>query len=170
MRKFRLSNPDLNPNSIYFPNNTVDIFDCFNYAKKIDVMEGDNAMYCEYCKQTCQSSFSTLLTTGPEILIIILNRGQEAQFDVKIIFPLELNLMQYIELQNTGCYYELIGVISHIGNNIGGHFIAFCKSYHQKDFNRWYKFNDSIVTPVNDFNKEVAQYGIPHVLFYKKRT
>ena len=169
VRKFRLSNPDLNPNSIYLPNNTVDIFDCFNYAKKIDVMEGDNAMYCEYCKQTCQSSLCTLLTTGPEILIIILNRGQEAQFDVKIIFPLELDLMHYIELQNTGCYYELIGVISHIGNNIGGHFIAFCKSYHQKDFNRWYKFNDSIVTPVNDFNKEVAQYGIPHVLFYKKK-
>ena len=29
-------------------------------------------MYCNYCKMTCGSSMCTVLTTGPEILIIIL--------------------------------------------------------------------------------------------------
>ena len=168
MRKFRLAQYGMN--NIY-PSDTVDIFDCFNYEKKINVMGGDNAMYCNYCKQTCQSSMCTLLTTGPEILIIILNRGQGIQFNVKIIFPLELDLSHYIELQNTGCFYELIGVITHLGSSdMGGHFIAYCKSYHKNDYNRWYRFNDSLVTPVNDFNKEVVQFGMPYLLFYKKKT
>ena len=167
VRKFRLAQYGMN--NIY-PSDTVDIFDCFNYEKKINVMGGDNAMYCNYCKQTCQSSMCTLLTTGPEILIIILNRGQGIQFNVKIIFPLELDLSHYIELQNTGCFYELIGVITHLGSSdMGGHFIAYIKSYHPNDCNRWYRFNDSLVTPVNDFNKEVVQFGMPYLLFYKKK-
>ena len=114
----------------------------------------------------------TLLTTGPEILIIILFRGRGIQFDVKINFYLELNLSMYIELKHTGSIYELFGVITHI-THIGstdksGHFIAYCKSYFQNDYNRWYRFDDSLVTPVNDFTKEVIQPAMPFVLFYKK--
>ena len=171
VRKFRLSNPALNPNSMYLPNNTVDILDCFNFERKLNFMGGDNAMYCNYCKQTCQSSMCTVLTTGPEVLIIILNRGQGIQFDVKINFYTDLNLADYIELQNTGCFYELIGVITHLGSSdMGGHFIAYCKSYHRDDFGIWYRYNDSIRTNVSDFDKEVIRFGMPYLLFYKKKT
>ena len=170
VRKFRLSNPALNPNSMYLPNNTVDILDCFNFERKLNFMGGDNAMYCNYCKQTCQSSMCTVLTTGPEVLIIILNRGQGIQFDVKINFYTDLNLANYIELQNTGCFYELIGVITHLGSSdMGGHFIAYCKSYHRDDFGIWYRYNDSIRTNVSDFDKEVIRFGMPYLLFYKKK-
>ena len=167
VRKFRLMYGGYNNN---YPNNMVDIYDCFNYDQKISFMSGDNAMYCNYCKQTCPSNMCTLLTTGPEILIIILNRGQGIQFDVKINFYLELNLMNYIQLKETGCNYELFGVITHIGSSdMGGHFIAYCKSYFQNDYNKWYRFNDSLVTPVNDFQKEVIQFAMPYLLFYKKK-
>ena len=169
VRKFKLMNNGGNNNN--YLNNMVDIYDCFDYDKKISVMDGDNSMYCNYCKVTCPSSMCTLLTTGPEILIIILNRGQGIQFNVKINFHLELNLMNYIQLNNTGCNYELFGVITHIGtSDMGGHFIAYCKSYFQKDYNKWYRFNDSLVTPVNDFNKEVIQFAMPYLLFYKKKS
>ena len=57
-------------------NNEVNIYDCFFYDQKITYMNGSDAMYCNYCKQTCNSSMRTILATGPEILIIILNRGQ----------------------------------------------------------------------------------------------
>ena len=171
VRKFRLSNPALNPNSMYLPNNTVDILDCFNFERKLNFMGGDNAMYCNYCKQTCQSSMCTVLTTGPEVLIIILNRGQGIQFDVKINFYTDLNLADYIELQNTGCLYELIGVITYLGSSdMGGRFIAYCKSYHRDDFGIWYRYNDSIRTNVSDFDKEVIRFGMPYLLFYKKKT
>ena len=113
----------------------------------------------------------TVLTTGPEVLIIILNRGQGIQFDVKINFYTDLNLADYIEMQNTGCFYELIGVITHLGSSdMGGHFIAYCKSYHRDDFGIWYRYNDSIRTNVSDFDKEVIRFGMPYLLFYKKKT
>ena len=131
-------------------------------------MVGDNAMYCNYCKQTCGSSMCTFLTTGPDVLIIILNRGKGIEFNVKINFYLELNLSNYIEYRNTGCQYELFGVITHIGESgMGGHFIAYCKSYWD---NNWYKFNDAIVTPVSNFKSEVIDFAMPYLLFYQKKN
>ena len=88
--------------------NTVDIYDCFNYDKKINFMTGGNSMYCNYCKQNCNSSICTVLTTGPEILILLLNRGKGIQFDVKINFYDVLNLNNYIQYNNTGANYKLL--------------------------------------------------------------
>ena len=53
---------------------------------------------------------STHLCTGPEILIIILNRGKGIQFNVKINFFEQLDLSNYIGMPQTGCFYSLIGV------------------------------------------------------------
>ena len=55
--------------------NTVNIYDCFEYDRRIQLMTGENAMYCNFCKKTCDAELRTCLATGPEILIIILNRG-----------------------------------------------------------------------------------------------
>ena len=130
-------------------------------------MSGDNAMYCNYCKQTYNSYMNTTLTTGPEVLIIILNRGKGNEFKVKIDFYLELNLCNYIEMKNTGYQYELFGVITHLGESgMGGHFIAYCKSYWD---NQWFKFNDAFVDPVKDFKSEVIDFAMPYLLFYKKK-
>ena len=46
-------------------------------------------------------------------------------------------------------------------NDMGGHFIAFCKN---SDNNNWYKYNDGIVTLA--LFQEVSTTGIPYVLFY----
>ena len=43
-------------------------------------------MYCNNCKKTCDFIMSTKLITGPNILIIILNRGKGIEFNVKINF------------------------------------------------------------------------------------
>ena len=152
VRKFKLmQNNGINPS-----NNEVDIYDCFDYDKKLNFMTGDNSMYCNYCKQTCNSTMCTYLATGPEILIIILNRGKGIEFNVKINFYLDLNLSNYIELQNTGTQYELFGVITHIGESgMGGHFIAYCKEYWN---NQWLKFNDAMVDP-EDTTKLVNPFG-----------
>ena len=165
VRKFVLmNNGGFNNN---FNTNMVNIYDCFNFDRKINSMSGDNAMYCNYCKQTCASQMCTNLTTGPEVLIIILNRGKGIEFNVKINFCLDLDLSNYIEFRNTGCQYELVGVITHIGeSSMSGHFIAYCKSYWD---NKWYKFNDAIVSPVNDFKTEVIDFAMPYLLFYQKK-
>lgn len=166
VRKFVLmNNGGFNNN---FNTNKVNIYDCFNFDRKINSMSGDNAMYCNYCKQTCASQMCTNLTTGPEVLIIILNRGKGIEFDVKLDFFEELNLSNYIEIQNTGTQYDLFGVITHIGESgMGGHFIAYCRDLWNN--NTWYRYNDAIVTPVNSFKDEVVNFAMPYLLFYKKK-
>ena len=165
VRKFKLSNYN-NQIMNFNYNNIVDIYECFEYDKKINIMSGANAMYCNYCKQTCQSSMCTVLTTGPQILILLLNRGKGIEFNVKINFYEDLNLLNYIQMNNTGFNYKLIGVITHIGESgMGGHFIAYCRG---PIYNGWYKYNDSIVTPVGNFQSEVINFAMPYLLFYQK--
>ena len=170
IRKYILSLNQMNNfnfNNNMINNKVVDIFNCFDYDCKINTMSGANAMYCNYCRQTCSSSMCTKLFTGPEILIIILNRGKGKEFDVKINFYEILNLQNYIGMPNTGFIYNLIGVITHIGESgMAGHFISYCKNPIN---NTWNKYNDSIVTPVKDFKSEVIDFAMPYLLFYQKQ-
>ena len=175
VRKFKLggnngiNNNNFNNNFILNNNNNeVDIMDCFKFDQKDNIMSGTNDMYCNYCKNTCASSMCTKLATGPEILIIILNRGKGNEFKVKLNFSEKLDLSNYIELQNTGTQYDLFGVITHIGESgMGGHFIAYCKDLW--DNNTWYKYNDAMVSPIQNFQNEVVDFAMPYVLFYKKK-
>ena len=157
------NNFNINMNNI---NNEINIYDCFSYEQRITYMTGDNAMHCNYCRNTCPSSMCTLLAFGPEIIIIILNRGQGIQFKVKINFFEELNLNNYIEYKETGVMYNLIGVITHMGgSDMSGHFIAYCKNPID---NTWYQYNDSVINQVNNFKTEVIDYATPYLLFYQK--
>ena len=172
VRKYKLNyqfnnfNNQFNYNFNNINNNVVTIFDCFNYDKKINVMSGDNSMYCNYCKRNCPSSMCTVLTTCPEVLILLLNRGKGKEFDVKILFNENLDLNQYVQYNNAGTFYHLIGVISHIGDSsMSGHFIAYCKD---PILNKWHKYNDAIVTDVNNFEQEVVNFAMPYLLFYQK--
>ena len=152
-----------------FNNNEVNIYDCFLYDQRVNYMNGENAMFCNYCKRTCNSQMCTFLAFGPEILIIILNRGQGIQYEVKINFVEELNLYNFIEFKDTGVNYQLIGVITHLGvSDMSGHFIAYCKN---PISNSWYQFNDSVVNEVNyyNFKAEVIDYAMPYLLFYQRK-
>ena len=147
-------------------NNVVDIYQCLEFDRRICLMSGDNAMFCNICKRSTNCNICTNLSFGPNILIIILNRGKGIEFNVKLNFYEDLNLSNYIEITNTGVNYKLIGVITHLGESgMSGHFIAFCKDpYNQK----WYKFNDAFVSPVINFKEEVIDYAMPYLLFYQK--
>ena len=150
-----------------FNNNEINIYDCFLYDQRINYMAGENAMYCNYCKRTCNSQMCTRVL-GPEIIIIILNRGKGIEYNVKINFVEELNLYNFIDYKETGVNYQLIGVITHLGESgMGGHFIAYCKN---PISNSWYQYNDSIVNEVNysNFKAEVIDYAMPYLLFYQK--
>ena len=166
VRIFKSQN-NYNLNYNCFNNNEVNIYDCFFYEQRMTYMTGTNIMYCNFCKQNYQSSMRTILATGPEILIIILNRGKGIQYEVKINFLEEINLASFIEMNQTGCDYRLIGVITHIGESgMGGHFISYCKD---PISNQWHKYNDSIVSEVSNFQKEVIDFAMPYLLFYQKK-
>ena len=148
--------------------NEVNIFDCFDYDKKVNYMTGENQMFCNYCRANSDSYMKTNLYTGPEVLILILNRGKGIEFNVKIYFTEELNLSKYIENKESGYMYKLIGVITHLGeSSMSGHFIAYCKDPLN---DKWYKYNDAIVDEVKDFKKEVIDFAMPYLLFYQKKN
>ena len=146
--------------------NCVKINDCFDYYRKIDIMDGENAMYCNNCQKLCKANYSTYIVNSPEILIIILNRGKGIEFNVKLEFGEYLNIQNYVKEQNVSNNYKLIGVVSHFGENSeSGHFIAYCKSPID---GYWYKYNDDSVTSVNDFQKEIIDFAMPYILFYQR--
>ena len=157
-----------NNNLININQNVVDIYQCFEFDRRVCLMSGENAMFCNRCQRNTNSNICTNLVYAPNILIIILNRGKGKEFDVKLNFREDLDISNYVEINNTGTLYKLIGVITHLGESgMSGHFIAFCKD--PDDF-KWYKFNDAIVTPVIDFQKEVIDFGMPYLLFYQKNN
>jgi len=166
VRKFKNNNYQYNFNN-NFISNEVNIYDCFEYDRKINLMSGENIMYCNYCKRNSNCYMCTSLVTCPEILIILLNRGHGIEFNIKIDFPENLNLYNYIELKNTGFNYQLIGVITHIGeSSMSGHFIAYCKDPISQTL--WHKYNDAMVNEVSDFKNEVINFAMPYLLFYQK--
>ena len=142
-----------------YNDNNVKIMDCFDYYTKIDFSQD---FYCNYCNQNYSSNSQTKFVNAPHTLIVNLNRGKGLEYNVNIIFDEYLNLNKYIIDENSPYYYELIGVICHFGSNdMGGHFVAFCKNYNNCE---WYKYNDQIVTKCSF--SEVKQSGLPYVLFY----
>ena len=149
-------------------NNIVDMNDCFDYNSKAERFFGENAMYCNTCRRQMTATYQTVLYYTPETLILVLNRGTGIQYKVKLQFSEVLDIRGYSQQSiATGGIYDLIGVVTHMGESgASGHFIAACKS----PINRqWYKYNDDLVFPVQDFNSEILNYAMPYILFYQKR-
>ena len=150
-----ISNNNINPD--------VNLIECFNYYQKVDLMNGDNQMYCNICNRNCDAFYSTNLYSLPNILIINLNRGKGAIYQCKVNFPEKLNLLNFVNFQEDNTYFELYAVISHLGpSSMSGHFIAYCKNKIDK---KWYIFNDSIVQPCT--KKGEYNNGMPYILFYQ---
>ena len=146
--------------------NEINIYDCFDYYCKISIIDKENLFYCNNCKTNDKSSLKNNLVTGPEILILLLNKEKGFKYNIKIHFFEDINLYNYIEYKETGYIYRLIGVVKHIEKkSIGEDFIAYCKdpiSY------KWNKYCDKIVNEINNFENEVINYGNPILLFYQK--
>ena len=101
------------------------------------------------------------------ILVILLNRGVGLQFKIKLEFTEFLDISNYVSQKDgNGVKYQLIGVITHLGENgQGGHFIAHCKSPID---NEWYTYNDAMVNKIENFQEKVIDLGMPYLLFYKR--
>jgi len=167
------NNPNMNTfniinNNNFIGTNIVSLIDCFEYDQKINHMSGENQMYCNTCRNNTDCDMRTILTEGPEVLILLLNRGKGIEFDIKIQFWESIDLSQFFT-NDKRSHYDLIGVITHFGeSSMSGHFIAYCRDPLNK--NSWIKYNDSIVSEVepNNFQKEVIDFGMPYLLFYQK--
>ena len=145
----------------------VTLEDCFEQYESQELLNGQNTIFCNKCRKTSDALSYNKINTSPEVLTIILNRGKGLEFnDIEFIFPLTLNISRFVKDTNCDTNYELIGCITHLGqNNMGGHFIAYCKSPVDK---MWYCYNDAFVNPAKDVENEINSRGIPYVLFYQR--
>ena len=150
-----------------YQNNIVTIYDCFTYNQKTELFSGDNRNYCNICKQLYDSYYTSKIFVSPNVLIIILNRGRDNIYNVKLDFSEKIDITQYVlQKDKSQLFYDLYGVITHIGQSgPNAHFVASCKSSID---NKWYRFNDAYVNPITNLQKEVIDFGTPYILFYKK--
>jgi len=152
-----------NYNMLNNKNPDIDLYECFEYNNNLELMTGENQMYCNICNCSCDSLYGSILYSTPNYLIINLNRGRGAVYECNVNFPEQLNLFNYVSFKMGNTVYELYAVICHIGpSSMSGHFIAFCKNRIDK---KWYKYNDALVDLCQNPNE--YRSGMPYILFYK---
>lgn len=120
----------------------------------------------------------------PQYLPIAMKRftQDKQKIDKNIPFPLELDLSQYLDKDapKQDGIYELYGIVLHIGDFLGGHYISLVKVN-----NKWYYCNDSTVNERYTYSGEdieakdkVAllstsnnhENPTPYILFYKQKS
>jgi len=169
-------------------NKTISIYDCFELFGKPDVLDDKNKWFCTKCKQHVQATKTMCLYKAPPILIISLKRFKSFASGMKIAdfieFPVKgLDISKFVEFSATSSsstspespdsrsttsstkkLYDLFAVSNHFGGLGGGHYTAYAMN---AEFNRWFNFDDSHVTPVNNENDVVTQNA--YVLFYRRQ-
>ena len=150
-----------------FNNHFLNINDCFEFNQKTDILTGDNQIYCNKCEQMVNANFTSYLTTAPEILILLFYRGTNFKNNIRLEFAQILDISNFMSLKvGYNFKYKLIGIIKQLGDNIEyAHFIAYCLTPidHQ-----WYSYNDSIINKIENFQKEIFDFGMPYILFYQR--
>ena len=146
--------------------NQVTLDDCFIYNQKMELFTGENRNYCNNCKLLFDSNYVTRIYSSPQVLILILNRGKGNIYNVTLNFTETIDITKYIYNENKNkMSYDLYGVITHIGQSgPNAHFVASCKSPID---NQWYRYNDAIVNPITNVQKEIIEFGVPYILFYQ---
>ena len=140
---------------------TVTIYDCFDHEINETDFEGENQIFCNRCRKMTDGKCKNKIFSSPHILILVLNRGKGNQFNCDVKFDEKINISNYVEKNNCPVNYNLIGVISHLGeSSMSGHFIADCKHFDGK----WYSFSDSsVIGPSYSYSLK----GTPYILFYQ---
>ena len=143
----------------------ISLNDCFSYIQKDELLNEENQLKCKICKQKCDFIYKSKIYKSPNVLIIILERGKEN--NIKLKFNEILDITNFVSQKDEiKLIYNLYAVITCI-NKLNKYYIASCKSPIN---NKWYKYNDEKVTPINNIQKEIIDFEIPLVLFYERKN
>ena len=138
--------------------------DCFIDNENEEILSDDNQIYCNHCKKYSNAKTKNEIYKAPNVFILIINRGRGNYFKCDLEFPHELDISKFTNNPSSPKNYELIGVISHLGeSSMEGHFIAFCRHFDDT----WYLFNDGFV---NSVSQNDIYRGTPYILFYQNKN
>ncbi|CAA0842421.1 Ubiquitin carboxyl-terminal hydrolase 5 [Striga hermonthica] len=148
----------------------LSLYTCLEAFLREEPLVPEDMWYCPQCKERRQASKKLDLWRLPEVLVIHLkrfsySRSMKHKLDTFVNFPIhDFDLTNYVANKNNTQrqIYELYALTNHYGGMGSGHYTAHIKLL---DENRWYTFDDSHISPINeDEVKSAAAY----VLFYKR--
>lgn len=148
----------------------ISLYDCLKTFSSPEILGEQDLWYCPRCKDHKRATKTIQIWSTGDILTIHLKRFLSARsfsdkINMVVEFPIEgLDMSEYVA-SNDNLLYDLVAVDNHYGGLGGGHYTAAAKNFRD---NRWYYFNDSRVTPIDD-SKEVIT-AAAYLLFYKRRT
>jgi CCR4-NOT transcription complex subunit 7/8 len=149
----------------------INLFDCLDYYQKPETLRGDNGLFCPSCQQQTESTSIRNVYSTKNVLIFILDRNIENNFNnCSIEFKETINLRDYVQYMKEGQKirekFYLGGVVNFVGDNYGNEtYNAFIKMGKNND---WYCYDDENVYPVSF--QDIKNNGYPIVLFYIKLT
>ncbi|KAL0740437.1 hypothetical protein Bca4012_081950 [Brassica carinata] len=151
---------------------SISLLSCLEKYLAEEPLGPDNMWDCPECKEKRQANKKLDLWKLPDILVLHLKRFKTSKYFVKKIdtfvnFPInDLDLSKYVKDKNGESYllYELYAVNNHHGGIAVGHYTAYAKLIDDDD-NKWYHFNDSHVSPVNESEIESKA---AYLLFYRR--
>ena len=148
-------------------NKMPSLMDCFDLYIQGEILEGDNAWFNEKTGKKENISKKIQFWSFPNILVIDFKRfnSRNQKNQILITFSLDdVDLSKYIIGYNKNSYkYELYGVCNHSGGVLGGHYTSYIKNANQK----WYHFNDALVSEVENVNNIISPYA--YCLFFRKK-
>lgn len=127
-----------------------------------ETLNGNNKYNCSDWKDLSDAIKTLSIRTAPPILIINMKRFKRG----KIKYPMKFSLNDYLEdKEHDKLEYELNALIIHEGRfNYRGHYYCYVKAFD----NRWYKWDDHMITQVDD--EEDLMGHLPYILFYRLKT
>lgn len=170
----QIANPELeNSKKMYRmqQNSKISLYECLKNFSTPEVLGERDLWYCPRCKEHRRATKTIQLWSTGDILTIHLKRFQSArQFSDKISmvvdFPIEgLDMTEFVKSnEGDSLIYDLVAVDNHYGGLGGGHYTGSAKNFRD---GRWYYFDDSRVTLIDDPQACVTEAA--YLLFYKKR-
>ena len=144
--------------------NTVTLSDCFKFKQQNEYFK----IFCNICKEQSDFVYNTKIYKSPNVLIIVLNRWKNNIYNIKLDFDLQMDISEFVLSKDGKQIYNLYGVITLLGKSgPNAHFVASCKSPVD---GIWYRYNDALVDPIKDLQKDMFNFGTPYILFYEKQN
>jgi ubiquitin C-terminal hydrolase len=156
--------------------NKKSVLESLDSYVKDEILEGENAYFCEQCNKKVNALKRQSIKTLPKILVLVLKRFQ---FDYNTMtkskvndyceFPMKLDMKPYTllssenkkleennlsnEMDESQTLYDLSGVVIHAGSAESGHYYSMIKDMKNS---KWYEFNDTHITPfeIEEFPQE----------------
>ncbi|XVF24583.1 hypothetical protein REPUB_Repub13aG0140400 [Reevesia pubescens] len=148
----------------------LSLFTCMEAFLREEPLVPEDMWFCPQCKEQRQASKKLDLWRLPEVLVIHLkrfsySRSMKHKLETFVNFPVhDLDLTNYVadKRSSRSQLYELYALTNHYGGMGSGHYTAHIKLL---DENRWYNFDDSHISPINE---EDVKSAAAYVLFYRR--